>query len=192
MHGAQEINPIPNDDPGANQVQRVDRPLFFHPNQGVTIGADRDPVRMLVGAEKSSTWRLFARGHGSDRVRSSVGSRPSLVLVPSSRISDFPESSNRHPKAPKRLRALSGSWNRSRCASATSSACLKAPKPRSHAYASHTVWKNRAAFEAWTRSEAFRAAHHRVGENKPLYLGHPQFEGIEVRQTVGMGEAQVA
>jgi heme-degrading monooxygenase HmoA len=26
-------------------------------------------------------------------------------------------------------------------------------------YASHTVWKNRATFEAWTKSEAFRAAH---------------------------------
>jgi hypothetical protein len=51
---------------------------------------------------------------------------------------------------------------------------------------------NRAAFEAWTQSEAFRAAHHRAGENKPVYLGHPQFEGFEVRQTVGMGEAQVA
>jgi heme-degrading monooxygenase HmoA len=54
------------------------------------------------------------------------------------------------------------------------------------------VWENRAAFEAWTQSEAFRAAHHRAGDNKPLYLGHPQFEGFEVRQTVGLGEAQVA
>jgi hypothetical protein len=26
-------------------------------------------------------------------------------------------------------------------------------------YASHTVWESRAAFEAWTKSEAFRAAH---------------------------------
>jgi heme-degrading monooxygenase HmoA len=52
-------------------------------------------------------------------------------------------------------------------------------------YASHTVWQSRAAFEAWTKSEAFRAAHHRAGENKPLYLDHPQFEGFEVRQTVG-------
>jgi heme-degrading monooxygenase HmoA len=70
---------------------------------------------------------------------------------------------------------------------------LKGPEAEDHTlYASHTVWKNRAAFEAWTQSEAFRAAHHRAGENKPLYLGHPQFEGFEVRQTVGMGEAQVA
>jgi hypothetical protein len=45
----------------------------------------------------------------------------------------------------------------------------------------------RTAAPAWTQSEAFRAAHHRAGENK-----HPQFEGFEVHQTVGMGEAQVA
>jgi heme-degrading monooxygenase HmoA len=38
------------------------------------------------------------------------------------------------------------------------------------------VWENRAVFEAWTKSEAFRAAHSRAGENKPLYLDHPQFE----------------
>jgi heme-degrading monooxygenase HmoA len=37
-------------------------------------------------------------------------------------------------------------------------------------------------FEAWTKSEAFRAAH------KALYLDHPQFEGFEVRQTVGRGK----
>jgi hypothetical protein len=27
-----------------------------------------------------------------------------------------------------------------------------------------------------------------VGHNKPLYLDHPQFEGFEVRQTVGRGK----
>ena len=46
-------------------------------------------------------------------------------------------------------------------------------------YASHTIWEDRAAFEAWTKSEAFRAAHRNAGENKPVYLGHPQFEGFE-------------
>ena len=51
-------------------------------------------------------------------------------------------------------------------------------------FASHTVWASRAAFEAWTRSEEFRAAHKGAGDNKPLYLEHPQFEGFEVRQTV--------
>jgi heme-degrading monooxygenase HmoA len=54
------------------------------------------------------------------------------------------------------------------------------------------VWKNRATFEAWTKSEAFRAAHHKAGDNKPLYLGHPQFEGFETIQTVGGGKGLVA
>ena len=66
---------------------------------------------------------------------------------------------------------------------------LKGPEAEDHTlYASHTVWENRAVFEAWTKSEAFRAAHSRAGENKPLYLDHPQFEGFEVRQTVGRGK----
>jgi heme-degrading monooxygenase HmoA len=56
-------------------------------------------------------------------------------------------------------------------------------------YVSHTVWENRATFEAWTKSEAFRAAHRRAGGSKPLYLDHPQFEGFEVRQTVGHSKA---
>jgi len=40
------------------------------------------------------------------------------------------------------------------------------------------------AFEAWTKSEAFRRAHAGEGTNKPLYAGHPNFEGFEVIQEV--------
>jgi heme-degrading monooxygenase HmoA len=70
---------------------------------------------------------------------------------------------------------------------------LKGPELEDHTlYASHTVWQSRAAFEAWTRSEAFRAAHAKAGGNKPLYLGHPQFEGFETLQTVGGGKSAVA
>jgi heme-degrading monooxygenase HmoA len=54
-------------------------------------------------------------------------------------------------------------------------------------YASHTVWDSRASFEDWTRSDAFRKAHAKAGDNKPLYLGHPRFEGFEVAQTVTGG-----
>jgi heme-degrading monooxygenase HmoA len=62
---------------------------------------------------------------------------------------------------------------------------LKGPENDDHTlYSSHTTWQSRAAFEAWTRSDAFRAAHKDAGQNKPLYLDHPQFEGFEVRQTV--------
>jgi heme-degrading monooxygenase HmoA len=58
-------------------------------------------------------------------------------------------------------------------------------------YASHSVWQSRATFEAWTRSAEFRAAHRDAGQNKPLYIDHPQFEGFEVRQTVRRGAAAV-
>jgi heme-degrading monooxygenase HmoA len=62
---------------------------------------------------------------------------------------------------------------------------LKGPEREDHVlYASHTTWRSREAFEAWTRSEAFRAAHRNAGTKRPLYLGHPNFEGFEVLQTV--------
>jgi heme-degrading monooxygenase HmoA len=50
----------------------------------------------------------------------------------------------------------------------------------------HTVWLSKRAFEAWTKSEEFRAAHARAGNETtgPLYLEHPKFEGFEVRQTI--------
>lgn len=47
-------------------------------------------------------------------------------------------------------------------------------------YASHTVWESQDDFLAWTRSENFRAAHRNAGDNKPMYLGHPEFEGFSV------------
>ena len=62
---------------------------------------------------------------------------------------------------------------------------LRGPEREDHVlYASHTIWASQAAFEAWTRSEAFRAAHANAGTNRPMYLGHPEFEGFEVVQTV--------
>lgn len=62
---------------------------------------------------------------------------------------------------------------------------LRGPVRDDHVlYASHTFWRDRTAFEAWTRSEAFRLAHQGAGGNKPLYLGHPEFEGFETVQTV--------
>ena len=56
---------------------------------------------------------------------------------------------------------------------------LKGPARPDHTlYASHTIWKDQSAFEAWTRSEQFRDAHKGAGANKPLYSGHPEFEGF--------------
>lgn len=48
-------------------------------------------------------------------------------------------------------------------------------------YSSHTTWANHAAFEAWTKSEGFRAAHARAGDpnRKVLIQGHPEFEGFD-------------
>jgi len=62
---------------------------------------------------------------------------------------------------------------------------LRGPERDDHVlYSSHTVWASREAFAAWTQSEHFRAAHRGAGANKALYLGHPEFEGFEVLQTV--------
>ncbi|MBS0222734.1 MAG: antibiotic biosynthesis monooxygenase [Proteobacteria bacterium] len=70
---------------------------------------------------------------------------------------------------------------------------LRGPTQENHTlFSSHTVWQSREDFEAWTRSEAFRKAHRNAGDNKPLYLGHPHFEGFDVIQTVKRDMAPLA
>ena len=65
---------------------------------------------------------------------------------------------------------------------------LKGPEAENHTlYSSHTVWASKSDFEAWTKSEQFRRTHSRAGNDgnaAPLYLGHPKFEGFEVKQTL--------
>lgn len=57
---------------------------------------------------------------------------------------------------------------------------LKGPAADDHTlYISHTTWRDRAAFEAWTRSAEFRHAHAGAGDTRPLYLGPPQLELFE-------------
>ncbi|WP_334175747.1 antibiotic biosynthesis monooxygenase [Pseudoxanthobacter sp.] len=57
---------------------------------------------------------------------------------------------------------------------------LRGPVREDYAlYASHAVWESKAAFETWTKSEAFRAAHRDAGQGAPLTVGHPEFEGFE-------------
>lgn len=57
---------------------------------------------------------------------------------------------------------------------------LRGPTAEDHIlYSSHTVWRSKGDFEAWTRSEQFRKAHSRAPSTRPLYIGHPQFEGFE-------------
>ena len=62
---------------------------------------------------------------------------------------------------------------------------LRGPVKEDHVlYSSHTIWADHGAFEAWTKSEAFRAAHRNAGDNRAMYLGHPEFEGFSVVQTI--------
>jgi heme-degrading monooxygenase HmoA len=62
---------------------------------------------------------------------------------------------------------------------------LRGPAGDDHTlFSSHTVWRSKADFEAWTRSDAFRAAHQGAGGHRDIYAGHPQFEGFEVIQEV--------
>ncbi|MGU3494420.1 antibiotic biosynthesis monooxygenase family protein [Xanthobacteraceae bacterium A53D] len=57
---------------------------------------------------------------------------------------------------------------------------LKGPQKEEYTlYSSHTVWGSKADFEAWTKSEQFRAAHASAGTNKVNYMGPPEFEGFE-------------
>lgn len=64
---------------------------------------------------------------------------------------------------------------------------LKGPKNDEHTlYSSHTVWNSHDDFDAWTKSEAFRASHKNAGKNGVLYDGHPNFEGFEVIQTLAL------
>ena len=59
---------------------------------------------------------------------------------------------------------------------------LKGPESEEYnLYSSHVVWDSREDFEAWTKSEQFRASHRNVGkrEGESPILGHPQFEGFE-------------
>ena len=62
---------------------------------------------------------------------------------------------------------------------------LKGPEHDDHVlYASHSLWRSEEDFAAWTRSNAFRKADESAGANKPLYFGHPEFEGFTVIQEV--------
>jgi heme-degrading monooxygenase HmoA len=62
---------------------------------------------------------------------------------------------------------------------------LRGPEHDDHTlYASHTAWASEADFVAWTKSQSFRNAHKDAGQNTPLYIGSPSFEGFSVIQTI--------
>jgi heme-degrading monooxygenase HmoA len=51
-------------------------------------------------------------------------------------------------------------------------------------YASHTIWRDRAAFVAWTQSPSFAAAH-RQGSVAPVLDGAPHLRLLESVMTQG-------
>lgn len=53
-------------------------------------------------------------------------------------------------------------------------------------YASHTAWDSEADFVAWTKSEAFRAAHKGAGSHADIYLGPPELEVFETVQEIAV------
>jgi heme-degrading monooxygenase HmoA len=62
---------------------------------------------------------------------------------------------------------------------------LKSPEAEDYTlYASHTVWKTALCLRRGPNRRRSVPASSRAGDNKPLYLDHPQFEGFEV---VGCG-----
>jgi heme-degrading monooxygenase HmoA len=47
------------------------------------------------------------------------------------------------------------------------------------AFVSFSEWESRAAFEAWTNSEAFVKAHRGARMPEGVVLAHPRFEGFQ-------------
>lgn len=52
--------------------------------------------------------------------------------------------------------------------------------PECTTFVSHSTWRSREDFTAWTQSDAFRQAHARARAPEGMYLGPPQFEGYDV------------
>ncbi len=62
---------------------------------------------------------------------------------------------------------------------------VKGPEREDHIlYASHTVWADEESFVAWTKSEAFRAAHSGARSSSGMYLGPPELEVFETVQAL--------
>jgi heme-degrading monooxygenase HmoA len=51
-------------------------------------------------------------------------------------------------------------------------------------YLSHTLWRDKAAFDGWAKSQNFRGAHKGVGAHSDIYLGPPELEIYESVQRI--------
>jgi heme-degrading monooxygenase HmoA len=74
---------------------------------------------------------------------------------------------------------------------------LKGPEREDHTlYSSHTMWATKADFTAWTTSQQFMESHRSAAapRPRPMYLGHPEFEGFEaiLSETNGHQQAHAA
>jgi len=69
---------------------------------------------------------------------------------------------------------------------------LRGPEREDHRlYSTHTVWASYDAFEAWTRSDAFRKAHAKAGNrSEGMLMGGSEFEGFEVLNEMMSAELQ--
>ena len=77
-----------------------------------------------------------------------------------------------------------------RCGRVVEFQLLKGPEAEGVTlYASHTVWADEASFRAWTRSDAFRAAHANAGQTLKLHEGHPVFEGFSAIQQISNNQS---
>lgn len=64
-------------------------------------------------------------------------------------------------------------------------ALLKGPEAEDYIlYASHTIWDTEDSFLAWTKSDAFRAAHGGAKSSGHMYLGPPDLELFEAVQVL--------
>ncbi len=51
-------------------------------------------------------------------------------------------------------------------------------------YLSHTLWRDKAAFEDWAKSQNFRGAHKGVRAHADIYLGPPVLEFYDSLQQI--------
>jgi heme-degrading monooxygenase HmoA len=131
---------------------------------------------------------MFQRGFGASMFPTNSNGTPGAPQQPSKEIFEMFIAMNRFQVKIGSEAAFETVW-RTRESYLSSMAgfvefhLLKGPVAEDHTlYSSHTVWADKAAFEAWTKSDEFRRAHARA-DNKTgesLYLGHPKFEGFDV------------
>lgn len=51
-------------------------------------------------------------------------------------------------------------------------------------YLSHTLWRDKAAFDGWAKSQNFRGSHKGVRTHSDIYLGPPELEFYDSVQCI--------